>query len=73
METIEIAISAASAIWTETAILVISMETTEFCYFRVTRTMPRPGMCAIIDISCANIEILRNYPVGDFGVHSTLK
>ena len=47
----EITISAKSVIFAETAILVISMETIEICYFGVKRTMPRPGMCVIIYIS----------------------
>ena len=46
-----IATSVKTAIFTKTAILVISMEIIEICYFGVKRTMPGPGVCVIIDIS----------------------
>ena len=39
----EIAISTKIVIFAKPAILVISTETIEICYFGVKRTMPRPG------------------------------
>ena len=48
METIDIVISTKSVIFAKTAILAISMETIEICYFGVKRTMPGPGMCVIL-------------------------
>ena len=45
-----ITIPTQTAIFTKPAILVISVETIENCYFGVKRTMPGPGTGGFIDI-----------------------